>query len=268
MRDCECVGKRRRSHGRHSTVERDSMSSNATFVNLLLVAAPAEKRLSECFNFIPTVRTATILLKSKKAADLGLVVLIADVCGHRNRTLPPVHHCTISLLLTDCRGRGEPGRSACRLPWPRPLMHARQTANLHRVRVLELVRTQDTHASATGHGKRQVAPASRLSIDAPPSARRVASPNYTSLKSELNQLSYCSSSDGLDLGVARKTPMHVWCLNVSSSFPHGTAPPRRCWDLRIRHPNSIARIQKLQILSSPILRSSTGLRGIQSNSTP
>lgn len=263
---CECVGKRRKPHGRHSTVERDSMSSNATFVNLLLVAAPAEKRLSECFNFIPTVRTATILQKSKKAADLGLVVLIADVCGHRNRTLPPLHHFAVAHRLP----RPRRARPLCLPAALAAATHACETDSQSPSRPCSRARANPRHARvrATGHGKRQVAPASRLSIDAPPSARRVASPNYTSLKSELNQLSYCSSSDGLDLGVARKTPMHVWCLNVSSSFPHGTAPPRRCWDLRIRHPNSIARIQKLQILSSPILRSSTGLRGIQSNSTP
>lgn len=180
---CECVGKRRRSHGRHSTVERDSMSSNATFVNLLLVAAPAEKRLVSAST---SSRQSEPTRSSKSPRKQLIWVWWYSLLTFAAIETEPYHHCTISLLLTDCRGRGEPGRSACRLPWPRPrgdscMRLARQTANVHRVRVLELVRTQDTHASATGHGKRQVAPASRLSLDAPPSARRVASPNYTSL---------------------------------------------------------------------------------------
>lgn len=197
---CECVGKRRKPHGRHSTVERDSMSSNATFVNLLLVAAPAEKRLSECFNFIPTVRTATILQKSKKAADLGLVVLIADVCGHRNRTLPPLHHFAVAHRLPRPRRAWPLCLPAALAAAARRLMHATcETDSQCPSRPCSRARANPRHARvrATGHGKRQVAPASRLSIDAPPSARRVASPNYTSLKSELNQLSYCSSSDWL-----------------------------------------------------------------------
>jgi hypothetical protein len=158
---CECVGKRRRSHGRHSTVERDSMSSNATFVNLLLVAAPAEKRLVSAST---SSRQSEPTRSSKSPRKQLIWVWWYSLLTFAAIETEPYHHCTISLLLTDCRGRGEPGRSACRLPWPRPLMHARQTANLHRVRVLELVRTQDTHASAprvTANGRWRRRAASR-----------------------------------------------------------------------------------------------------------
>jgi hypothetical protein len=194
---CECVGKRRKPHGRHSTVERDSMSSNATFVNLLLVAAPAEKRLSECFNFIPTVRTATILQKSKKAADLGLVVLIADVCGHRNRTLPPLHHFAVAHRLPRPRRAWPLCLPAALAAAARRLMHATcETDSQCPSRPCSRARANPRHARVR-HGSRQTAGGA----GEPPLARRTSlSPTRRLAKlylAELNQLSYCSSSDWL-----------------------------------------------------------------------
>lgn len=190
-------------------------------------------------------------------------MLTADLCGHRNRTLPPLHHFAVAHRLPRPRRAWPLCLPAALAAAARRLMHATcETDSQCPSRPCSRARANPRHARVR-HGSRQTAGGA----GEPPLARRTSlNPTRRLAKlylAELNQLSYCSSSDGLrawDWAWSGKLP----CMSGVSLSPQAfrMAPlprtTRRCWDLRIRHPNSIARIQKLQILFSPILRSSTG----------